>query len=128
MSTTISRITDNQGLRVGFGENTGLSMEEYYKGLTATSGTVSVVPTAQFAYYNLVNNLTANTYINVNATYSLINDQMTVLCTAGGNTFSLLADTTSNVRFTTVVVNANKAVAVNLIYNGTNYISYGSAQ
>lgn len=55
-------------------DNTGRTILQSYQPITATAGTVNLVPNSQINYFNLTNTVSGAMTINVAATYSAIAD------------------------------------------------------
>lgn len=125
--TTTSRISANTTPNF-YQDNTGITIDQGYFGVTATSGTVSIVPTTQFTYVNLSNALTGNISLSINATYSLICDKIEVLLTGGASPYvvTYAGDITST--GTTFSATANKYAIYKGTFNGTKFIGSQDVQ
>lgn len=121
MATTNSRISANTTPNF-YQDNTGITINQGYFGVTATSGTVSIVPTTQYTYINFSNALTGNVALSINATYSLICDKMSVMFNGGSSAYvvTYAGDITST--GTTFSMTANKYATYDGIFNGTKFI------
>ena len=123
----ISRISAN--LTPNFYEdNTGVTIDQAYIAATATSGTVSVIPSKQNTYVNLTTALTGNIAISVNATYSMICDTINVMVKGGSSAYVLTFDGDIKATGTTVSVTANKTMTYTGTFNGTNFIGHSNVQ
>ena len=123
-----SRIQSNLGIRTGFKDNSGVSISQEYFGVTATSGTVSITPNADFTYVNLTNALTGNVAISINGTYSNICDELTVYMTGGASAYVITYDSAISALTGTFSATANKSIVYKGSFNGSKYIGHQSIQ
>jgi len=124
----ISRITNNKGLRTGFGDNSGLSINQGYFGLTQTSGTVSVTPQTQYTYVHLTSALTGNVSISINGTYSEICDQLNVLLTGGSSAYVVTYAGDISSTTGTFSATANKNAIYTGVFNGSKFTGSHNVQ
>jgi hypothetical protein len=125
MATTTSRI----GVYVPnfVPDNTGRTITQAYLTSTASTGSVTFVPTAQEQYITLSTALTGAMTINIGTTASInggsmICDSIHIMGVGGTNPYVLTLGTGLNSANATYSIAANKAFIVNGIFNGTNFI------
>ena len=103
-------------------DNTGRTINQAAFGVTTTSGTVSISPTAQISYINFENAATGNIALSINATASQICDELFVMFNGGASPYVVtFAGNVSNTS-ATFSLTANKTALYQGVFNGTNFI------
>lgn len=117
-------------------DNSGRTITQAYQVISATSGTVNLIPTAQDNFFNFTTALAGNMTINVGVTYStlsntgavttgynaLICDNITIMLNGGASPFVLTYGSNIMGSGATLSVAASKPTIVKGIFNGTEYI------
>ncbi len=130
MATTNSRI--GAYIKNFTEDNSGRTITQTYATFSNVSGTVSVVPKAQYNYYVFPNPITATLSINVGITYSTVDpvgnptvsynsqicDNVTFMF-SGGATANIVYNQNIMGSATTVVLSNNKPTIITGIFNGT---------
>lgn len=127
------RYNTNYGIRTGFTDNQGYNIGitpivfTAAGGTTSMSGTFSVNTSNSFTYVNLVGPLTGNSYVNVNATYSYIGDQLCIMAQGSATaTYSLTLD--GNISSQVLSIGTGKTAYFTGQFNGTEFIGTGTVQ
>ena len=136
MSTTTSRI----GAYVPnfTPDNTGRTLMQSYQVITATAGTVNLVPTSQISYFNFTNALAGSTTINVSATYSGISsngagtsvyyynqicDEIVIFLNGGAATQSVTFGNNIASSAASINVPNNVPATIKGYFNGTEFVA-----
>lgn len=117
-------------------DNTGRTITSAYATYSLTTGTLTVVPNAQYNYYQLPNATTGNITINVTATYSTMDitgnnatvaygpqicDQIFFLLNGGGSHVVTYGSNITGTTGTFSLVN-NKPTVIRGLFNGDKFI------
>lgn len=126
MATTNSRIAPYVPNFIQ--DNTGRTIGQSYTVATASSGTYSFYPSEQKTYLNFTSALTGNMALVINATASLICDELTVLLKGGASQYTVTISGDITGVTSSITIPASKNAVYQGVFNGTSFIGESSIQ
>lgn len=128
------RYNNGLGIKTGFTDNNGIALDitpiiyTTAQGTSSMSGTFSVTPKLNYTFVNLQTPGTGTAQVVINATYSQIFDECTILAAGGSTTYSVVLSGSASMNTSlTLAIPANKYGLIKGVFNGTNFVFNGIA-